>query len=216
VSSELSFIHADELLVAMDKPAGLLTIPGRDLDEPSLWRLAERELGGRLFAVHRLDRETSGVVLFARSPEAHRSLSRAFEQRDVRKEYRALVFPPPGATEGEMRSRMAKGRRGFMRLARPGETAQEAVTGYRVLAVLSSGQAVVALEPLTGRTHQLRFQLAELGSPIVGESHYRQLGGATPLPSERLWLHALSIELMHPGTGRSMKVEASAPPVLRL
>jgi RluA family pseudouridine synthase len=212
----LSWIHADDLLVALDKPAGLLTIPGRKIDEPSLWRLAEAKLGARLYAVHRLDRETSGVVVFAKSPEAHRALSQAFERRLVRKKYLARVFPPPPETEGRLVARMVSGRRGFMRIARRGEASREAVTDYRTLGLLPSGEALVELEPLTGRTHQLRLQLAELGAPIVGETHYRQLGGVRPLPSERLWLHAQSLALAHPATGDRLTIEAPCPIGLQL
>jgi 23S rRNA-/tRNA-specific pseudouridylate synthase len=85
------------------------------------------------------------------------------------------------------------------------------VTDLRVLELRPSGEALVELRPLTGRTHQLRLQLAEAGSPIVGEPHYRQLGGAAPLPADRLWLHALSLELDHPVTSRRFKIEAPPP-----
>ncbi len=212
----VAFLHADDLLVALDKPAGLLTVPGRKIDEPSLWRLAEAQLGARLFAVHRLDRETSGLVVFARSPEVHRALNQGFELRQVAKEYRALVFPPPREDAGQLSARFISARRGFMRIAKPGEVGQEAVTDYRVLGRLPSGEALVELRPLTGRTHQLRLQLAELGSPIVGEPHYRQLGGATPRPADRLWLHARALELTHPATAQPLRLEAPLPEGLKL
>jgi 23S rRNA-/tRNA-specific pseudouridylate synthase len=80
-----------------------------------------------------------------------------------------------------------------------------------VLGLLPSGEALVDLRPLTGRTHQLRLQLAELGSPIVGEPHYRQLGGVSPLPAERMWLHAFSLEFDHPASGMRVKLEAPLP-----
>jgi tRNA pseudouridine32 synthase / 23S rRNA pseudouridine746 synthase len=212
----VAVLHADDSLVALDKPAGLLTVPGRKIDEPSLWRLAEAQLGARLFAVPRLDRETSGLVVFARSPEVHRSLNRGFELRQVNKEYRALVFPPPSQDGGRLTARLISARRGFMRIAKPGEAGQEAVTDYRVLGRLQSGEALVELRPLTGRTHQLRLQLADLGSPIVGEPHYRQLGGASPRPAERLWLHSHALELTHPATTHRMRLEAPLPEGLHL
>jgi RluA family pseudouridine synthase len=204
-------LFADDSLLAVDKPAGLLTIPGRKAGGQSLWRLIEQHLGQKVFVVHRLDRETSGVVLFARSAEIHRTLSLAFEHRRIQKHYRARVFPAPSVTAATLRSQIVEARRGFMRVARPGQTGQEAITELRVLGVLPSGEALLDLQPLTGRTHQLRLQLAELGSPIVGEPHYRKLGGASALPAERLWLHALSLELAHPRTGEVMKLEAPIP-----
>jgi RluA family pseudouridine synthase len=204
-------ILADDSIVALDKPVGLLTIPGRKGSEESLWRLVERQFGHRLFVVHRLDRETSGVVVFARSAETHRVLSQAFEHRRVEKHYRARVFPAPPAPEVTLRSMVVSARRGFMRVAAPGEAGREAVTDLRVLGSFPSGEALLDLQPHTGRTHQLRLQLAELGSPIVGEPHYRQLGGASALPAERLWLHALSLDFEHPATGERVSIEAPAP-----
>jgi tRNA pseudouridine32 synthase/23S rRNA pseudouridine746 synthase len=209
VSAEVLF--ADAFLIAVCKPAGLLTVPGRNLGEASLWRLLEHRKGHKLFAVHRLDRETSGVVLFARSAAAHRSLSQAFERRLVEKIYLARVHPAPAVSPATLRSTIVAARRGFMRTARVGESGQEAVTDLRVLGLSSSGDAIVELRPRTGRTHQLRLQLAEAGSPIVGEPHYRELGGAAPLPAERLWLHALSLEFDHPTTYQRLKIEAPPP-----
>ena len=202
---------ADEWLVAVDKPAGLLTIPGRRAEGGSLWRLLEEELGQKLYAVHRLDRDTSGVVVFARSAKSHRALNQAFEHRRVEKHYRARVFPVPIELQATLRSQLVPARRGFMRVARPGEDGQEAITELRSLGVLPSGEAIVDVQPRTGRTHQLRLQLAEMGSPIVGEPHYRKLGGAAPLPGERLWLHALSLKLAHPGTGEPLELVAPLP-----
>jgi tRNA pseudouridine32 synthase/23S rRNA pseudouridine746 synthase len=212
VSTDVLF--ADAFLIAVSKPVGLLTVPGRNLGEASLWRLLEHQEGHKLFAVHRLDRETSGVVLFARSAAAHRSLSQAFERRLVEKIYLARVHPAPSVSPVTLRSAMVAARRGFMRAARAGESGQEAVTDLRVLRRSSSGDAIVELRPRTGRTHQLRLQLAEAGSPIVGEPHYRQLGGAAPLPGERLWLHALSLEFDHPTTSQRLRIEAPPPPEL--
>jgi len=208
-------LHDDEALVALDKPTGLLSIPGRTAEAPSAWKLAETQLGQRLYAVHRLDRETSGVLMLAKSPQTHRLLNEAFEKRRVEKRYRARVFPAPEDDAGRLVSRLTHARRGFMRVAKPGEEGQEAVTLYRLLARFPSGEALLELEPLTGRTHQLRLQLADLGSPIVGEPHYRTIGGPVPLPAERLWLHALSLELGHPLTGERVKYQSLAPEPLR-
>jgi tRNA pseudouridine32 synthase/23S rRNA pseudouridine746 synthase/23S rRNA pseudouridine955/2504/2580 synthase len=202
---------ADEWLVAADKPAGLLTIPGRRAEGASLWRLLEEELGQKLYAVHRLDRDTSGVVVFARSAKSHRVLNQAFEHRQVEKHYRARVFPAPSELQSTLRSELVPARRGFMRVARPGERGQEAVTELRTLGVLPSGDAIVDLQPHTGRTHQLRLQLAEMGSPIVGEPHYRKLDGAVPRLAQRLWLHALSLKLGHPETGEPIELVAPLP-----
>lgn len=220
-------LYLDAEVLAFDKPAGLLTIPGRDLLAPSLWRLAEVTIGARLWAVHRLDRETSGVVIFARTAVAHRALSMAFEQRLVQKRYLARVAPRPPSATAELLHRLVPARRGFMRLARDGEGGQLAQTRYRVLAV-SANEALVELLPLTGRTHQLRLQLASMGSPIVGEPHYRACEEAhrqvadqpAPVSTEkgcresepsRLWLHAHQLRLAHPLTAVALLIEAPPP-----
>jgi 23S rRNA-/tRNA-specific pseudouridylate synthase len=176
-----------------------------------LWRLAEAARGERLWPVHRLDRETSGLVLFARTAQVHRTLSLAFESRNVEKRYLAQVAPPPSATEGALESTLVAARRGFMREARPGEHGVLAQTGYRVLKT-AADRALVELRPITGRTHQLRLQLAALGSPIVGEPHYRRLEPLTvALPASRLWLHAARVALAHPLDGSPLVIEAEAP-----
>lgn len=208
-------LHADAALVAFDKPAGLLTVPGRDANAPSLWRLAEAAGGQRLWAVHRLDRETSGLVLFARTAESHRALSQAFEARHVAKRYLARVSPPPVPAEGTLRGGLVAARRGFMRLARPGEAGQSAETDYQTLEVRGD-EALLDLRPRTGRTHQLRIQLAELGSPIVGEPHYRPMGGPGlhAKAGARLWLHAAGLVIDHPVNGQRLELSAPSPPGL--
>ncbi len=208
----LDLLYEDEALLAFDKPAGLLSVPGRSEAAASLWRLAEQARGERLWAVHRLDRETSGVILFARDAESHRRLSGAFEARQVRKRYLAQVAPPPEPDAGAWVQALVPARRGHMRLARPGERGLRAETTYRVIE-RAGGRALVELLPRTGRTHQLRLQLASAGSPIVGEPHYRPLEppGAAALAASRLWLHAASVQLAHPRTGRDLRIEAPSP-----
>ncbi|MHB1843483.1 MAG: RluA family pseudouridine synthase [Deltaproteobacteria bacterium] len=204
----------DEAIVAAGKPSGLLTIPGRRPGGTSLHAELERHLGERLFIVHRLDQGTSGIVLFARTAEAHRGLSLAFERRQVEKVYRALVSPSPIATEGEIVQELVSARRGFVRLARPGETGQRAVTRWRRVAVRADG-ALLELRPLTGRTHQLRIALAEEGMPIAGEPHYRSSAGLRAATAPRLWLHAERIAFDHPTTGERLELLAPPPPELR-
>lgn len=205
----------DAALAAFAKPAGLLTIPGRREGESCLFALAQQALGQRLFIVHRIDRETSGLVLFARTASAHRTLCLSFERREVEKRYLALVAPPPAAPEGLLEADLVPARRGFMRLGRHGERSVRAVTLYRRLRDAGEGRTLLEVTPRTGRTHQIRLQLAELGSPLVGEPHYRSSAGVRPQEGERLWLHAWRLALAHPMTGAPLALEAPPPSELR-
>jgi RluA family pseudouridine synthase len=164
---------------------------------------------GRLWIVHRLDRETSGVLVLARTAEAHRSLNIQFEQHTVRKIYHALIEGNPEWQETTVRLplRVNVGHR--HRTAVDAQRGKPAVTHFRVLERFSDTVLVEAL-PETGRTHQIRAHLASLGYPIFGD----QLYGAA-VSGQGLHLHARSLELTHPLTGERMQFMAENP-ILRL
>jgi tRNA pseudouridine32 synthase/23S rRNA pseudouridine746 synthase len=216
-SRALQLAFRDQYLVAFDKPPGLLTIPGRQAEGEHVLGQGFRLLaeGGispkKLYVVHRLDRLTSGLVLFALDADSHRALCLQFQRREVAKRYLALVFPAPSESAGTMIASMVPARRGFMRQAHAGESGAEAVTGYRVVDAGRAEGALLELTPGTGRTHQIRLQLADLGCPIVGEPHYHPIGGPTARAAERLWLHAWRIEFRHPATGVQVCLEAPPP-----
>jgi RluA family pseudouridine synthase len=207
----------DRQVVVFDKPPGLLTIPGRQAGTDHVLGEGFRALAAaglshkKLFVVHRLDRLTSGLVLFALDAESHRALCLQFQRREVDKRYLALVFPLPETSEGTLVSRLVPARRGFMRQARAGEEGVEAVTGFRVLDASRAEGALLELTPRTGRMHQLRVQLADLGCPIVGEPHYHPIGGSAARSAQRLWLHSWRIRFRHPASGESTTVEAPPP-----
>lgn len=200
--SGLRFLFRSDALVAIDKPPGALVIPGRQEDRgPSLREALEVALGQKVYVVHRLDRDTSGVLLFALDPAAHRALSTAFEGGRVEKHYRALVVGDL-AEPVDVQTALKPARRGRMRPARLGEP--EAKAARTLLRPLERfGRATwVEAQPLTGRTHQIRVHLLSLGHPLLVDPQYTrpqavtaaQLGGAgeaevltrTPLHAHRL------------------------------
>jgi tRNA pseudouridine32 synthase / 23S rRNA pseudouridine746 synthase len=212
-------LHEDPAVLAVDKPAGRLVIPGRGTDEVSLREELEA-VHGPLWVVHRLDRGTSGVLLFARTAPAHRALNLAFDRGEPRKRYLALVrgAPPP---ERRIDRAIAPARRGKMRPARPRDArGKRAVTLVHLLerfaAPWSSGPlALVEAFPETGRTHQIRVHLAAEGFPLAVDPDYgepaplRGPGGTVLLA--RTPLHAARLEVSHPLDDRPFVLEAPLP-----
>jgi RluA family pseudouridine synthase len=167
-------------VLAVDKPAGLPVIPGRE-GGPSLRELLETQRRQKVFVVHRLDRDTSGVLVFALDAERHRALSMAFEAGHVRKRYLALV---EGRVEAPqlVDAALAPARKGRMRVARPGEEGKPSRTRMRPVETFASASLVEA-EPLTGRTHQIRVHLLHTGHPLLFDHQY---GRDTPLTEKEL------------------------------
>ncbi|HET9595266.1 MAG TPA: RluA family pseudouridine synthase [Anaeromyxobacteraceae bacterium] len=219
----LAVLLADAALVAVDKPPGRLVIPGRGAPERTVLDEAQERFG-RLWVVHRLDRGTSGALLFARSAAAHRALSMAFEGRAVAKRYLALVrgAPPSAAL---LDAPIAPARRGRMRPGRPGDPrAKAAATRVRLLEAFPArgtlpALALVEAEPETGRTHQIRVHLAWAGTPLAVDPDYGEPGPLTGAGGEPLLartpLHAASLDLVHPESGARLRVEAPLPEDMR-
>lgn len=206
-------LHEDEDLIIIDKPPGVSTHapePGRVDDAHTRLGLFLRERGegeAPYLGIHqRLDRDTSGVLLFTRRKEANRAIAEQFEGRRVTKTYVAGVDRLGGREGGLLAHRIVEGRDGTMR-AMPANTrqGQEASARYRVLERCGT-RSLIELVPETGRTHQLRAQLAAIGAPIAGDPLY----GGTPAP--RLMLHATELSLLHPTTGKRITAQ-SRPPI---
>jgi len=211
-ADEAAFIRSrvvfeDEAVIAFDKPAGLSSQGGRiqaaTLDD--LLAAFARPNGKRPRLVHRLDRDTSGVILAAKTQPAAAFLGKALMGRRVRKTYLAIVAPgAPAPRDGRIETplkRVSQGREVHMAPCEPDHPdAESAVTGYRTLAV-GDEAALMELRPYTGRMHQLRVHMAGIGRPIAGDSRY---GGALVLGGAavpRLMLHARAIRFPHPGGG---------------
>jgi RluA family pseudouridine synthase len=205
-------LFRDPALLAVDKPPGLPTHATADPTRPSLVAHVQQYLrehgGGSYVGVHqRLDRDTSGVVLFATDERANAGLARAFEGRGAEKTYVALVARPRVIPRGPLLLRRPLGSPGpGPHVTVGGEGAKPAETEVAVREVLP-GALLVEARPRTGRRHQVRVHLAHAGMPILGDPVYGDAGGRAP----RLMLHARRLALPHPLTGEPLVVESPLP-----
>jgi tRNA pseudouridine32 synthase/23S rRNA pseudouridine746 synthase len=202
------FVDAD--LVVVDKPYGLLSVPGRDLANRDCVPSRLREEFGELRIIHRLDMDTSGLMVLARNAEAHRRVSRQFEQREVEKFYEALVWDLPAEDTGKIELPIIVDWPNRPKKIVDHATGKHALTYYRVLdRDAEKNTARLELKPVTGRSHQLRVHCAEIGHPILGCPFYAH--EAARLASERLTLHARELRLTHPSSGERIEFAAPTP-----
>jgi len=197
-------LYDDQWLTVLDKPSGMLTVPGKQLEDSLLTRYqaAHPEAIGPV-VVHRLDQETSGLVLFAKDKDTHKALQQQFENHSIKKRYIALLDGIVTADRGTIALPMRPDASDRPRQRVDDVHGKPAVTRYRVLEH-ADGKTRIELEPLTGRTHQLRVHCSHvlgLNCPITGDRLY---GTA----ASRLMLHARSITFVHPATGKSMTIES--------
>jgi 23S rRNA pseudouridine1911/1915/1917 synthase len=203
--------YEDEHLLVVDKAPGLVVHPARGHREQTLSQLlAGRVSGGdpeRAGIVHRLDRDTSGLLVVARSDEAHALLQQAIAERDVQREYLALVLGRPPARTGTIEAPIGRDPRVRTRMAVGGAHAREARTHFELDKALAE-HALLRLRLETGRTHQIRVHLQAIGHPVAGDPEY---GGAGALGLERQFLHATRLAFAHPITREPIDVSSSLP-----
>ncbi|WP_018605976.1 pseudouridine synthase [Uliginosibacterium gangwonense] len=203
-------IHADDYLVVVDKPAGLLSVPGRGEDKADCMASRVQAEFPDALIVHRLDMATSGLLILARGAVMHRALSMAFEQRKVHKRYVARVAGILEAESGEVALPLICDWPNRPRQKVDFELGKPSLTRYRVLARdPHTHTSCVELEPVTGRSHQLRVHMQQLGHPILGDDLY-----APPEvrdASSRLMLHAEQLDITHPADGRHMLFRSATP-----
>ncbi|GAJ29170.1 RluA family pseudouridine synthase [Acidomonas methanolica] len=217
---ERMVIYRDEKIIVLDKPSGLPTQGG-----PGITKHVDMMLDGlrdgradRPRLVHRIDRDTSGLLLVARTPGVAAKLAAAFRGRDVKKTYWAVVVGRPMPGEGVIDQPLARLGAGngalVIAASRDDEDAASARTEYVTVDAAGRKMAWLALSPLTGRTHQLRVHCETIGTPILGDPRY---GGKAAHPegfADRLHLHARALDLPHPDGGRLI-VAAGLPPHMR-
>ena len=203
-----AIVYADDAIVVADKPSGLLSQPARGEERKDCLELRVQAQYPDALLVHRLDMATSGLILLARGPEMLRRMNHAFAQRTVGKRYVAAVHGLIATDRGEIDLPLAADPDNNPRQMVDRERGRRALTRYRVLARSGAGDAGmsrVELEPVTGRTHQLRVHLAAIGHPILGDALY---GGRE---SRRMMLHACRVEFAHPLTGQALEFNCAAP-----
>ncbi|MCF1707819.1 pseudouridine synthase [Tabrizicola sp. J26] len=203
----LRVLHHDSEIVVVDKPAGLLSVPGRGEDRADCLIARLRGVFPEVLLVHRLDLDTSGVMVFALTRRSQADLGQQFETRQVRKTYIARLWGRLEPAEGRVDLPLIVDWPNRPRQHVNHETGRPAQTDWKVLG--SDGQETRArLTPLTGRSHQLRVHMAETGHPILGDPLYAE-GAARNYP--RLMLHAESLRFRHPETRKTVTFTAPTP-----
>lgn len=199
-------LYADDSLVVVDKPAGLLSVPGRGADKQDCAVARVQAAWPDALTVHRLDMATSGLLLLARGATVQRRLSEAFAQRQVGKRYVAIVDGLMAGDAGEIDAPLIADWPQRPRQRIDHEHGKPSLTRWRVLSRDGGARRTrLELEPVTGRSHQLRVHLASLGHAIVGDSLYG--GSAAP----RLLLHASELAFAHPQTAQPQRHRCAAP-----
>jgi 23S rRNA pseudouridine1911/1915/1917 synthase len=205
----LKIVHHDDFIVVIDKPSGLLSMGSAREKERTAHRILNEHFKAttkspmqQVFIVHRLDRETSGLMLFARSTAVQSTLQRNW--KSVTKKYLAIIEGTPSRAEGTLKDRLVESK--SFKVHRVEKGGELAITHYRVLA--SHGdRSLVELTLETGRKHQIRVQMASIGHPIAGDAKY----DATTNPARRIALHACELRFTHPITGASIEFRSALP-----
>lgn len=203
----MQILYRDEWMLVVDKPAGLPVLPdGWEADAPYLVKLLE-PTEGKLWVVHRLDKVTSGVLLLARTAEAHRRLSLLFERHEAEKIYHGIANGSPSWDEKIARHPLRANVGHKHRTQVNDRAGKPSETRFRILERFPA-HAVVEARPVTGRTHQVRAHLSALGHPLLGDSLY---GAPATQVIERAALHAYSLGLKHPETSQPLVFQAEYP-----
>jgi 23S rRNA pseudouridine1911/1915/1917 synthase len=215
VRTRLAVLYEDPDVLVVDKPAGLLTVPTEAREKDTLWTRAihylQHRYGGRPYAgiVHRLDRDTSGALVFARNRPALHGLQDRFRRHAIEREYVALVegaLPDRGTFDADLVRRPGLRRS----VAQPGQEGKRAVTRFQTIERLA-GATLVSIRPETGRTHQIRVHFAAAGHPILGDRIYGPAVAGRTRSAERQLLHARRLGFSHPRTEEPLSVESALP-----
>lgn len=205
----LDIIYHDNHILLVNKPSGLLSVPGNQPQYYDSAMLRVKDKYGFCEPAHRLDMATSGILLFAMSKLADKELKRQFRQREPKKFYQALVWGHLAQDKGKIDLPLICDWENRPRQKICFELGKSAVTFYEVLERLPNNCTRVKLTPVTGRSHQLRLHMLALGHPILGDKFYAH--PQAKAMASRLCLHAQSLQIHHPLTGESMQFSADVP-----
>jgi tRNA pseudouridine32 synthase/23S rRNA pseudouridine746 synthase len=203
-TGDIEIIYSDDSLLVVNKPSGLLAVPGRGVEKQDSLATRIQKLFPDTLVVHRLDMATSGLMVFARGPDIQRRLSQSFRERTIEKRYVAIVQGKLEPESGEVNLPIAVDWPNRPLRKIDTLSGKPSLTLYRSLAFLGESTKV-ELEPITGRTHQLRLHLAAIGHPILGDALYGEAASAA-----RLLLHAASLRFFHPLTGENLSFECDS------
>jgi 23S rRNA pseudouridine1911/1915/1917 synthase len=213
----LTIVHLDDAVVVVEKPAGLLSMGSEREKEKTAYRILNTHLKAlmktpaqQVFIVHRLDRETSGLMMFARTESAQAALQR--DWKGVIKRYLAVVEGLPADAQGTLKDRLVEGK--SLMVHRVEEGGELAITHYRVLRA-KGARSLLELTLETGRRNQIRVQLAALGHPVIGDRKYGAKIGPKTDPARRLALHACELKFRHPVSGAPMEFHSALPARLK-
>ena len=211
-----SVAYGDPYLLVVDKPAGVVVHPARGhwsgtLAQALAGEAAGGEEGYRAGIVHRLDRDTSGLLVVARSDAVHRQLKAMLSKRGLHREYLALVDGVPQARTGTIEAPIGRDRRDRVLISLDTDTPREARTHFEVIEALT-GAALLRVVLDTGRTHQIRVHMQAIGHPVSGDQAY---GGSRRFGLERQFLHAAKLTFRHPVTGVTVDISSPLPPDLQ-
>jgi len=204
----LDIIYVDSALVVANKPSGLLTVPGRGEDKSDCLITRIKTVFPSTDIVHRLDMQTSGLVVLSRTRSAQRKLARSFQERQVDKNYQAWVAGCPDAESGEINLPLMPDWPNRPRQKVDMDEGKTACTRWQVLD-RREDRCLLSLTPITGRTHQLRLHLAEIGHPILGDPLYAPPEVTNMAP--RLYLHACNLSFEHPQTKKQTCFTSQTP-----
>jgi tRNA pseudouridine32 synthase/23S rRNA pseudouridine746 synthase len=203
----LNILHDDHQVILVEKPSGLLSVPGKGAHMADCLLTRVQAAFPMALLVHRLDRDTSGVMIFALTPHAQRHLGLQFEKRQTKKTYVARVWGQMTEKTGTVDLPLIVDWPNRPRQMVDHENGRQAVTDWRVMRT-KENETRVRLMPHTGRSHQLRVHMLALGHPILGDPFYAQ-GAAKEHP--RLMLHSETLQFRHPDGGQGMRITAKCP-----
>ncbi|MDF2179004.1 bifunctional tRNA pseudouridine(32) synthase/23S rRNA pseudouridine(746) synthase RluA [Aliiglaciecola sp. CAU 1673] len=208
LSPYLRILYQDEDLLVLDKPSGLLSVPGKATEHRDSLQWRAQLVFPTATVVHRLDMATSGIMLMALNAHSHRHLSRQFETRQTKKRYQARIWGTPEQEQGEVNLPLICDWPNRPKQMVDHERGKPALTHWRSIAQ-NDAESLVELVPVTGRSHQLRVHMLSLGHPILGDRLYAHERALTMAP--RLQLHACYLGITHPTSGIWMDFHSPAP-----